>query len=316
MKIVKTSIAVVLTIMLTACSDSPQQADPDFRPQDKIAHFSPDDGPVVLIDEAHNNFLTASGRYKPFLKVLASDGFRVGSNTKKFTENELKRADIIVIANALDKNRTDWLPPYGKALSQNEVEALKNWIEQGGSLFLVADHAPFPKVIDNLALELGFKFSNGHVGDATFSKSNYSLAEHTITYTNKEKQDADIKPLLFQNLDVDTNEVQQVRSFGGSAFKAPEKAVSLLNLGIRAVSMEPVIPFQINSDTPRISMDGWSQGAIVEIGEGRIAVFSEGMMFSSQIDRNTGKKHGLRSVGAEQNEEFLLNVMRWLANRG
>ena len=60
-------------------------------------------------------------------------------------------------------------------------------------------------------------------------------------------------------------------------------------------------------------MSGWSQGAILELGKGRVAVFSEGMMFSSQLITNTGKTIGLRSVGAEQNEAFLLNIMRWLA---
>jgi hypothetical protein len=121
MRIAKNVITVALTVALTGCSDSPQQADPDFILLDTIAHFSIENGPTVLIDEAHNNFLTASGRYKPFLKVLSNDGFRVISNAKKFTENQLKQADIVVVANALDKNRTDWLPPYGKAFHEDEV---------------------------------------------------------------------------------------------------------------------------------------------------------------------------------------------------
>ena len=61
-------------------------------------------------------------------------------------------------------------------------------------------------------------------------------------------------------------------------------------------------------------MSGWSQGAVLELGKGRVAVFSEGMMFSSQLVESTGKTMGLRSVGAEQNEEFLLYIMRWLAD--
>ena len=33
--------------------------------------------PRVLFDEAHNNFHTTDGRYKPFAEVIANDGFKV-----------------------------------------------------------------------------------------------------------------------------------------------------------------------------------------------------------------------------------------------
>ncbi len=61
-------------------------------------------------------------------------------------------------------------------------------------------------------------------------------------------------------------------------------------------------------------MNGWSQGAVLKFGKGRLAVFSEGMMFSSQLDVKTGKKYGLRAVGAEQNEQFMLNIFYWLSS--
>lgn len=301
---------------MVACSDSPQQSDPDFRPKHRVAHFSSENSPLVLIDEAHNNFLTLSGRYKPFAQVLESDGFRVSSNDKAITENQLKQVDILVIANALDRNRQDWLPPYGEAFDDNEVEVLKSWILNGGSLFLVADHTPFPKVIDNLALAIGFQFINGHVGNATFSKVNHSLAEHATTYNKDISQNIDEKsqPHFLQRINNLSPNILQVRSFGGSAFKAPEKAISLLNLRNDITATEPKVPFQVNADTPKVPMSGWSQGAVLELGKGRVAVFSEGMMFSSQLVKSTGKTTGLRSVGAEQNEEFLLNIMRWLAD--
>ena len=316
MKLVHSLIVFGFAALLVACSDSSQQSDPDFRPKHRVAHFSSASSPLVLIDEAHNNFLTLSGRYKPFAQVLKSDGFRVDSNDKPITENQLRQVDILVIANALDRKRQDWLPPYGEALNDHEVEALKSWILNGGSLFLVADHTPFPKTIENLALALGFQFINGHVGNATFSKVNLSLAEHATTYNREISQKIDEKsqPLFLQSINSASLDILKVRSFGGSAFKAPEKAISLLNLGDGITATEPKIPFQVNADTPRIPMSGWSQGAVLELGKGRVAVFSEGMMFSSQLVESTGKTMGLRSVGAEQNEEFLLNIMRWLAD--
>jgi hypothetical protein len=47
---------------------------------------------------------------------------------------------------------------------------------------------------------------------------------------------------------------------------------------------------------------------------GRVAVFAEGMMFSSQVEAKTGKTYGLRSLGAEQNEQLLRNLIAWLAS--
>lgn len=311
----KNLLTTFLIVVVAGCSDSYQQADPDFKPQNSIARFASQAGPVVLVDEAHNNFLTISGRYKPFSQVLLSDGFRVKPNTKRFTQNQLKHADVVVIANALDKKRTDWLPLYGHALSNDEVKAIKRWILEGGSLLLIADHNPFPKTIENLAQALGFEFSNGHVTNATFSKTKQSLTGHKITYGKQETHDAASIHSFMQKLDENAQkfaQVYQVKSFGGSAFQAPENAVSLLNLGNGIVSIEPEIAFQVNSTTPRIPITGWSQGAVLQLGKGRIAVFSEGMMFSSQVDRTTGNKHGFRSAGAEQNEQFLLNVMYWL----
>ena len=129
-----------------------------------------------------------------------------------------------------------------------------------------------------------------------------------------QKIDEKSQPLFLQSINSASLDILKVRTFGGSAFKAPEKAISLLNLGDGITATEPKIPFQVNADTPRIPMSGWSQGAVLELGKGRVAVFSEGMMFSSQLVESTGKTMGLRSVGAEQNEEFLLNIMRWLAD--
>ncbi len=92
-----------LMFALAACTESSQQADPDFQPLDVAPSFVSADGPVVLIDEAHHNFLTLSGRYKPFAQVLETEGYSVRANTSRFSRESLQQADVLVIANALDR---------------------------------------------------------------------------------------------------------------------------------------------------------------------------------------------------------------------
>ena len=53
-----------------------QVADPDFDPKVAKPAYATKH-PKVLIDEAHNNFHTAGGRYKPFADLIASDGYQV-----------------------------------------------------------------------------------------------------------------------------------------------------------------------------------------------------------------------------------------------
>jgi len=312
----------LVLIGVSSCSKSDQIADPDFIPKNTQYSFSKINSPIVFIDEAHNNFHTENGRYKPFSQVLLSDGYTVKASKEKFTLEYLQQANILVIANALDKNRRDFNPPFGDAFSTDEVEAVKQWVSQGGSLFLVADHTPFPKIIEKLALAFGFKFNNGQVGNALFRIDNNTLVEHPITkgiFGSQRNDQLDIftgaiGQAIVKNVS-HSERIVQVKTFGGSAFQIPKNAVPLLILGKGAISLMPDIPFKINADTPKVSMADWYQGAVLEVGEGRVAVFAEAMMFSSQIAVKTGKKYGLLSSGAEQNEQFLLNVMHWLSKK-
>ena len=77
-----------------------QRADPNFdvkvaKPAYKESH------PKVLLDEAHHNFHTAGGRYKPLAQIATNDGYQVVPNVSKFSKEVLKDCAILVIANAL-----------------------------------------------------------------------------------------------------------------------------------------------------------------------------------------------------------------------
>ena len=77
-----------------------QRADPNFDTKVAQPAYGGDRHPAVLFDEAHHNFHTAGGRYKPFAELIASDGYQVIPNREKFSREVLQKGDILVIANA------------------------------------------------------------------------------------------------------------------------------------------------------------------------------------------------------------------------
>ena len=80
------------------------QRDPDFDVKIARPTFT-NLRPKVAIDEAHNNFHTAEGRYKPFADLMANDGCLVSRNTGTLNSQTLDRYDILVIANAIGSQR-------------------------------------------------------------------------------------------------------------------------------------------------------------------------------------------------------------------
>lgn len=82
----RTRFAVALGLFAlgsSSCSDAQQEADSSFevsveRPAYVTSH------PRVLIDQAHQNFHTMSGRYAPFARLLANDGYRVTAQRDTF----------------------------------------------------------------------------------------------------------------------------------------------------------------------------------------------------------------------------------------
>lgn len=93
---------IAIILLLGTSLIAQQAADTTFIPAKKIMTFHEANKPIVLIDEAHNNFHTMSGRYQAFAKVLESDGFIVKPNISLFNFDSLKNVTILVISNALN----------------------------------------------------------------------------------------------------------------------------------------------------------------------------------------------------------------------
>ena len=264
-------------------------------------------GPVVLIDEAHNNFHTASGRYRPFAKLLEADGFVVRPNTARFDSASLAAGRVLVIANAVSsQNRDDWRWPSHSAFAPSEIAAVASWVRRGGSLLLIADHQPFAGAADSLANTLGVFFANGFAvpavggkrpGEIVFRRGE-GLVRHAITDGSSAAQ-----------------RVDSVVSFTGSAFRlarSVERPGELMRLPAGTRVRMSVVAWQFSDSTPEFRGDGMLQGAVFQLGKGRVAVFGEAAMFSAQVTGPERLPMGMNAPYAAGNPQFVLNTLHWL----
>jgi uncharacterized protein (DUF2249 family) len=300
----KTWIAVFVAL-LAAGAAAQQVSDTAFAPPIPNPMYKGTRGPVVFLDEAHFNFHTADGRYQPFAALLRRDGYDVRASKLAFSKASLKDAKILVIANALaERNKTEWSLPTPSAFTDDEVRAVSDWVRAGGSLLLIADHMPFPGAAENLAKAFGVRFSNGFAVDPTvqgpmvFKTENGSMKAHAIVNGRN-----------------DSEKVDSVATFTGSAFQVDGDVQPILVLGPSVVSFMTTTAGQITKDTPRVPVSGWYQGAVMRFGKGRVAVFGEAAMFSAQLAGPNRNPMGMNAPIASRNAQFLLNLMHWLSGK-
>ncbi|MCJ8297112.1 MAG: DUF4350 domain-containing protein [Colwellia sp.] len=291
-------------VFISLSINAQQLGDTSFKPKNSTRTFLLVESPLVLLDEAHNNFHTMDGRYRPFVDILKSDGYLVKKNKELFTKENLTDVDILIVSNALSaKNVKNWSLPNYSAFSRDEIEAVYLWVKRGGSLFLIADHMPFPKAAEDMAAIFGFQFNNGYVKDLNnkaqlFEKNKGTLVDHPILKGTGLKE-----------------EINSVKAFTGQAFLSPPNAKPLLVFGESAISRMPSKSWGFPDDTPEIAVKGWNQGATLEFDKGRVVIFGEAAMFTAQVSSKSKRKMGVIAKGAEQNEQFLLNIMLWLSRK-
>ena len=179
--------ALVLISAVASVALAQQQADTQFSTTvDKPAFVGTH--PVVLFDEAHNNFHTAGGHYKPFADLMTSDGFRVTPGAERFTPALLSKCQILVIANAPARGN-DGLSS-ASAFTTDECDAVERFVKQGGSLLLITDHPPFGAGSAQLANRFGVDMSLGVTGDLAnqtmngllFSRDKNQIGDHPIMH--------------------------------------------------------------------------------------------------------------------------------------
>lgn len=281
-----------------------QVADPNFDASVTHPAYTAT-APTILFDEAHLNFHTTQGRYKPFVDLISNDGYRVVPNRQAFQAETLANSDILVIANASTQQEGQ------PAFREDECDAVRNWVSSGGSLLLIADHKPHGAAAENLASRFGIEMSNKFTVDLShydrasgvpsfllFSRENGLLADHSITQGRNSAE-----------------QVNQIQTFTGQSLSVPSEGQALLKLSDSALDLDDRLRSAAELRAGQgVSAADRAQGVALQFGQGRVIILGEAAMISAQLIQSSDGIFpiGMNHLGVD-NRQFALNLMHWLS---
>jgi hypothetical protein len=299
-----------------------QIVDPDFQTTIKRPTYK-GVGPIVAIDEAHDNFHTVGGQYSPLASLLRNDGYRVIPSQLPFETKDLAGIQVLVVANARDLKAILGGDISKPAFTDHECDVLAAWVRAGGSLLLIADHAPYGNAADSLARRFGITMGKGWVFDREptggittqldFSRQNGLLGKHSIINGRNGSE-----------------RVRMVRAFTGQSLTVPNGATMLMRLSPTArnaatpADMDAEDEAARNADSAKhaygsrsTSAAGRAQGLAMQFGKGRLVVLGEAALLSAQVIRYAGStphdmKIGMNTSGNDD-RQFSLNIFHWLS---
>jgi hypothetical protein len=293
-------VAAASTLSLSLAQ---QVADPNFDVKVAKPAYTKN-GPKVLFDEAHNNFHTAGGRYKPFADLITNDGYQVTPNKEKFSAQVLKGFRILVISNALGAAQMGQPEASNPAFTEIESDAVRDWVKGGGALLLIADHAPMGAANQILgdrfgvnmskmftADEQNFEKDSNNPGFIIYSRESGRLADHAITRGRN-----------------DSERVNKVIAFTGQSLKGPPDSFAFMRLADSAVDVMP------GPNPNPTSAAGRAQGIAMSFGKGRVVLLGEAAMLSAQLAGPNKMAFGMNRPGID-NRQLALNIMHWLSGR-
>jgi len=263
-KLVATFICCFIAFQTTG---QQQRPDIDFEINIKTPKYVAEKTALIGVDASHNNLHKVDGGFSPFAKLMSTDGYQLKSVTK-ITLDNLKPLNILVIANPIHQtNVGNWKRPIASAFNNQEIKVLKNWVNNGGSLLVIADHMPYAGATNELAKAFGFSYEDGFV-------MNEKQIWPPETYSKKQGN-------LFET--VLTKNIDSLAGFTGSGLRVPEGAIKIASFPKTHKLLVPEVAWQFENNTKRSDAKKLVMGAIMPHGKGKIAFFTEAAMFTAQI---------------------------------
>ena len=181
-------------------------------------------GPAVLIDRGHWNRSTADPWFEGLYRVLARDGYRVSRNRQKIVVEALDATRILLIADAMGWKGALQSAAHSigidmrlhpQAFAPEEITAVRDWVDCGGSLLLIADRAPSGEASQALASAFG-----AHLADCPASDG------RTVIRFDRDRRSRPRRD--FRRPPGVAEQVGFAISFGGGHLTGPEGSITFL----------------------------------------------------------------------------------------
>lgn len=182
-----------------------------------------------------------------------------------------------------------WQTPFPSAFSADEISVLREWVAEGGGLALVYDHMPVSNAVEEFAAVFGVEVANGHAyderelrweGDSLSRREAGTAVFRRIDGTLAEDPITDGRSLA--------ERIDSAALGGGAAFRLPPEGRPILTLGT-------------------------SQGGVLRVGRGRLAVFSDAGILATHDEVAAGEPPW--NGWEQQNPQLFLNTLCWLSGQ-
>ena len=314
-----------------------QIGNPAYCPKIKNPLYDLKQGPVVLVDEGHNNYGTLSpsadspsaGRVFALGELLQADGFVVKPLTGSITASSLSGAKILVPSLALsapyqvlNSSPEVWVHNPAafsvdkSAYSSTEIAAILDWVRAGGSLVINSEHTPFTIAMESLVEAFGFRLNPNAMGVLATSTTSFkkSTPLHPIFRGRNSEEAIRVVPYIAGG-----SKISFLSDAAVPLFEAPLASVmfDLTPKGFEAsfqlyecVTYGLWFPldspdqgcevYNLPQESKFYSAAGTVVAASRTFGKGRVAVFTEFLSFTSQL---VGSAKGIELIYAGLKDE-------------
>lgn len=306
MKLLITTIIIFFTTITTVThAQWPMSNDPAFDASVTSPMYPISKGPKILLDGGHHNFFIQWNFIEPFARLAKANGYRVMSDDKRFTSDYLAQFNIVMIITALPFDFTTKTEVTTETtFTEQEVEALHEWVKNGGSLMVFSEHAPFDQAINPLLSRFGIVSSVGTIADKTHYEKSFGQ-QGWIVYSRENGLLNSQHPIVKGRNSSEA--IHSLLTFGGSALTG-EGYANILQLSPTAENLKH------STGVGPIGM-GNSQGLAGKVGKGRVLAFGDSNGFTAMNFKKEDGGHTSSGMNTEGHDwkQFVLNSLHWLS---
>ena len=293
-------------LLISICSFGQMLNDSPFNASISNPKYKKQKGPKILIDAGHHNFIVEMGLIKPFVDLSTNDGYQPKIDSGVFTSAYLANYEIVFIPPAMPFRFASKREVTTEiTFTPDELAALKDWVNKGGSLMMLSEHAPIDKSMTPLFNTFGIQLSIGAVVDSVnYDKSiKFPNAETLLLFNSSNGLLNRTHPIIKGN---NPNElVQNIVTYTGSALSG-EGYTTIVKLSPSAKIRK------WNASQP--SGGGDSQCLAGNFGKGKVFALGDCNGFTAMYVNTGGTKFSAgMQVDAYDWRQFVLNTLHWMS---